>query len=65
MRHTMQIIRYMNLNRGEFSMESYITISGALARFIIKENKIMNEMQQMLPLRQIFRDMLSHQKTRR
>ena len=44
MRHTMQIIRYMNLNRGEFSMESYITISGALARFIIKENKIMNEM---------------------
>eukprot|EP00354_Favella_ehrenbergii_P009587 CAMPEP_0170454866 /NCGR_PEP_ID=MMETSP0123-20130129/2977_1 /TAXON_ID=182087 /ORGANISM="Favella ehrenbergii, Strain Fehren 1" /LENGTH=178 /DNA_ID=CAMNT_0010717725 /DNA_START=232 /DNA_END=768 /DNA_ORIENTATION=- len=65
LKHTVQIIRYLNLNRGFFGKDSYITISGALARYIIRENKVVNGMKPIESLSGFVKELLNAKRTRR
>ena len=42
--HALQIIRFLNKSRGYFSKDSYDSIIGAFASYMLEENDIINEM---------------------
>ena len=40
--HTLQIIRFLNKSRGYFNKDSYDSVIGAFALYVLKENKIIS-----------------------
>ena len=61
--HTIQIIRFLNRSRAHFSKDSYLSISGALAKFVIEQNKTRDSMKKFSAYTNVIKTLVKDKRT--